>query len=134
MSHYTVLNNIFRSSCSYDTINRLSDVQLRHIENGLSIQEAIWYKFKYTDITTTKDSIVYYINNYNREKKNNNQNFTRRTFESKEKNIGTKVYSLILNQLMNYYNSHCNSRKKGEYMFMAIDGTSNNNHKCDIIC
>jgi len=133
MSWWSKLNKIFLNSCNYDVVNVLSDVQLRKINNGISIQDAVLYKLKYAEINTTKESISSFINNYNKENNINNKTFTRMSFESKEKNIGIEFYTSILNQIMDLYNTECNSRKKNEYIFMAIDGTNNNNHKYDIM-
>ena len=133
MKYFLKLNEIFLNHCTYDVVNCLSDVQLRKIDNGIRIQDALLYKFKYANINSTKENIVSLINNYNKENNINKQTFTRKSFESKERNIGNKFYSSILNEIINYYNTNCNTRNKDEYIFMAIDGMNNNNHKYDIM-
>jgi hypothetical protein len=127
------LNNIFQNCCTYDIVNGLSDVKLRNVENGLCITDALLYKFKYAQIGTTKDSIVSSINIYNKENNICNKSFTRRSFECKERNIGTQFYSNILNKIIDFYNTNCNSKNKNEYIFMAIDGTNNNDNKQNIM-
>ena len=96
MSWVSKINKIFLNSCKYDVVNVLSDVQLRKINNGISIQDALLYKFKYANLNATKESISSFINNYNKENNINNQPFTRMSFESKERNIGTRFYSSLL--------------------------------------
>jgi len=65
-SHILKLNDIITNICNYDTINKLSQKKLRNIPNGISLNDALMYKFMYAQINTTKESICAYINNYNK--------------------------------------------------------------------
>jgi len=128
-----LINAVFRNTCTYDIVNEFSDAQLRNCVGGLTLSDILLYKFKYTQINTTKDSIVSFINNSNKRIDDNCNTFTKRSFESKERNIGTPFYNYILEQLIDYFNVNCNSLKKNDYIFIAIDGTNNNNHKSNVM-
>jgi hypothetical protein len=111
----------------------MSDTQLRKIDDGLRIQDVILYKFLYTAINSTKEDITSSINNYNLENNINNKTFSRRSFESKERNIGDSFYSSLLNKIIDFYNINCNSRKLNEKVCLAIDGTNNNDNKYNVM-
>ena len=57
--------NIFKTNCNYGKINEFSDKQLRNKTNGISINDAIYYRFMYSEKSTTKQQIVSKINYMN---------------------------------------------------------------------
>ena len=59
------INKIFNDICNYNSINSLNGKHLRNIKNGISITDAIFYKFLYAKLHTTKLSIVSKINHMN---------------------------------------------------------------------
>jgi hypothetical protein len=56
------LNNIFINECSYSNINPYSPIKLRNMPNGISLTNAVSYKFRYQRLTNTKDEIVSDLN------------------------------------------------------------------------
>lgn len=120
MEQILQINNIFTNYCSYKFINK-HKIYIRHISDGINLTDAIFYKFLYSNINTTKDHITSTINYRNK------TNFTRKAYESKENNIPTFVYNSILNDLQIFYNKNCTNNNL--YTEIAVDGTNNNNHK-----
>ena len=125
------INSIINSVCSYDTINRLGGKKLRNIKGGISINDAMLYKFKYAKIGITKDSIASDINVNNRCNGFRSKSFERKSYNTKESNIPTQAYLLILHKCIELYNK-CNINKD-EIIFMAVDGSSSNNNKQNVM-
>ena len=92
---------------------------MRNILNGIQLCDAIYYKFLYSNINTTKDDCVSKINYIN------NTTFTRKAFESNENNIPDAVYFSIFEKLKKFYNENCLNEQL--YTELAVDGTNNNN-------
>ena len=113
--------DIFQSECNYVNINKNSKVKLRNRTDGIQLKDLFYYRFMYSKKDTTKESIISQINF------NNNTNFTRQAYESKENNIPVSVYANIYNKICCYYNCYCNN--ENNFKLVAIDGTYNNNNK-----
>ena len=56
------LNSIFSKIISYDFINKNNEIHLRNYKNGINLVDAIFYRFKYSQIRTTKETIASSIN------------------------------------------------------------------------
>lgn len=150
------LNNIITHICNYETINKLSNTKMRNIKNGITLNDALLYKFMYAQQEITKESAVAYINNYNKENDLNKNNFNRKAFESKENNIPLQLYELIAENIIKLYNDIVkmnnniykkeNDTKNGDvidnniignkndaitdnFTIVAVDGSSTNNNK-----
>jgi len=119
------INKIFTDMCNYTSINNLNETQLRNKKNGIHLSDAIYYKFLYAKLNTTKLSIVSQINNIN------NTSFTKQSFESKENNIPTTLYENIFCKIVAFYNTNCNSENKNETV-VAVDGTCSNDIKYNV--
>lgn len=121
---FLIINEIFLSTCNLAYINETNDVKLRNIKNGISIQDAILYRFKYAQIDSTKDEIVSTINY------NNKTNFVRSSYESKENNIGLRIYNNLLAKIKElYFNYFCDNKQQ---RYIAIDGTYNLNYNYEL--
>ena len=121
------INEIFTSVCSYETINKLGNKKLRNIKNGISLNDAMFYRFQYTKKGYTKESIIGDIN-YN---KNDNKSFDRTSYHSKEANIPIEAYRMILNKIIELYNT-CNINKE-EKIFVAVDGSYNMDNQKNVM-
>lgn len=119
------INKIFIDMCNYISINNLNETQLRNKKNGIQIFDAIYYKFLYAKLDTTKLSIVSKINNIN------NTSFTKQSYESKENNIPTTLYENIFHKIVAFYNTNCNYENKNETI-VAVDGTCSNDIKYNV--
>lgn len=119
------LVDIINSTCTYESINNLSGVNLRKRVDGINLIDAIYYRFLYAEKNSTKQQIVSKINEAN------NTVFSRQSYESKENNIPIQFYELLLNKISVYYNVCINP--KHEDICIAIDGTYNTNNKHDIM-
>ena len=134
-SHILKLNDIITNICNYDTINKLSQKKLRNIPNGISLNDALMYKFMYAQINTTKESICAYINNYNKTNNINNNTFDRKSYESKEKNIPIEFYSLMANKVIELYNNVKNAYDNdiNNLIYVAVDGSNTNDLKQNVM-
>ncbi len=81
--------------------------------------DAVKYRFKYTDINTTKEQIKSNINF------NNKNNIWRTSYDRKENNISCKLYYNILDKIRNYYNSTIDNNRN-RMTIISVDGTFNN--------
>jgi len=128
-----MLNDVFKEICNYKFINSLSDKNLRNIKNGISLNDALFYKFLYAKHDITKDAVSDYINEYNKNHNINNTKFTTKAYESKERNIPTKFYSLMFTKIQKFYNEQINTERKNEQIYIAVDGSNSNNHKQEVM-
>lgn len=120
------LNSIFKSTCCYDTINRDKKIRVRNIKNGVTLFDAIYYRFLYTNKDTTKDFITSKINEAN------NTMFSRQAFNSKENNIPLSCYQSIFEQIICLYNRQFKLSKLDD-VILAVDGTNNHDNNHNII-
>lgn len=109
----TDIINIFKSECNYNKINKIGIKKLRNKENGIKLIDAIYYRFCYTDKSSTKESVTSNIN------MNNETNFTRQGYDEKENNIPLKTYINIFHKLNTYYNKTFNL---DNIIVIGIDG------------
>lgn len=126
------LNNIIGDNINYENVNKYGNIKLRNINNGLSLNDTIYYKFLYADINSTKDDIVASINFDNVDRYNKNS-VTRRAFESKERNISTEYYMSLLKNITDYYKNNCVPTEKQELIYLAVDGCNSNNKQQDVM-
>jgi len=128
MEQILKINEIFSEYCSYNFINNKKynkkNTRMRNMFNGIQLHDALYYKFLYSDIHTTKDKITSKINYIN------NTVFTRKAYESKENNIPNSVYYSIFDKLKKFYNNNCLNKQL--YTELAVDGTNNNNNKQNV--
>lgn len=120
------VNNIFKKICNYKFINANRDTNMRN-SKGTNLLDAISYRYKYTAINKTKESVrsdlIY-----------NNQNSStskRQSFDRKESNIPSAVYSSIFNELSAFYNDKFG--KTDKLKVFAIDGSYNTDTNYDKI-
>lgn len=111
-------NELFTNECNYKNINSISDKKLRNYINGIKLNDCVYSRFLYAKKDITKERIISIINNIN------GTSFTRQAIDHKENNIPIKMYSNILNKLIEYYN--CNYNNENNRKLIAIDGTYNN--------
>ncbi len=46
------ISNIFKNCCTNDFIKDINKIKLRNKNKGITIMSALFYRFKYTDIST----------------------------------------------------------------------------------
>jgi hypothetical protein len=56
------LLDTFTSKCTYKSINKYNPIKLRDNKNGIAITDAIYYRFAYSNIHTTKNLVASDIN------------------------------------------------------------------------
>jgi hypothetical protein len=108
------INNIFKT-----TINNIyNETKIRN--NKISIFDTLLYRFKYSELTKTKQQIVSEINF-------NNKNVIDRTsFYKKDNNIPLKYYKYIFTCIKKLYNEKIKDKNKMD--IIAVDGTYINNN------
>lgn len=116
------LNEIFNNHTNYHYVNNLNHIKLRN--NKLKLTNTMFYRFSYSQIDITQQSIVSKLNF----KFDNNH--TRIAYLKKEKNINVDVYRSLFNNITNISNGNNNSKKLKVF---GIDGVYNN-HKNDNSC
>lgn len=131
------LNNTFKTDCTYNTIKEINKIKeadiatpikvtkMRNIDEGIELMDAIYYKFRYTEKTITKQDIVSEFNY------DNKMNFTLQAYYKKESHIPVELYMTISNEITKNYNKYFCKGK--EPRLIAIDGTYNNNSNMDEI-
>ena len=122
--------NVFKDCCNYQTINKLSDIKLRNIVGGIQIQDALIYRFLYSEIGSTKEEISDNINILN------NTNFSRQSFERKDSNIPLSFYNYILSKICiinNNINTDNNIYLADGPNLIGVDGVYNNDHDRNIM-
>ena len=104
----TKINNVFIT-----TINSIyKETKIRN--RKLTILDTILYRFKYSQINTTKQNIVSSINY------DNNKIINRTSYDRKDNNIPLKYYRYIFTSIKNIYN---NTFKNNTYNnIIAVDG------------
>ena len=110
---HNLLNNIFNKHLSNIYTNN------KIIRSEISEDKLIYYKFKYTKGTETKQNIVSNINF----KFNTSHNAT--SYYKKEKNISLDTYKNILRDIKDLY-SKINNDNNNNKSIIAIDGTYGN--------
>lgn len=120
------ISKIFKECCSNDFIKDYNNIKLREKHKGVSLISALFYRFKYTDISTTKQKIVSYINNLN------GYTISRQAFDSKDNNISINFYRQMYLKIINYFNLSINGAKNDPILplqdqaqdpkIVAIDG------------
>jgi len=79
------IQGIIKKHCNYKTINK-DKVKMRNIKKGINLLSALTYRFMYTFLGTTQDSITSSLNN------DNSASFSREAYYAKEDNIQVDVY------------------------------------------
>lgn len=97
-----------------------NDTKLR--KRKLTNIEAVKFRFMYSKIDTTKESIKSSLN-YDK-----NYSINRSSYDRKENNISLDLYLNILNNIRNYYN---NNHNKSKVLILSVDGTFNNTINID---
>jgi hypothetical protein len=110
-----IVSRIFNNK----SINKYSTKKLRYKKNGISLIDAIFYRFAYSQNETTKQTIVSSINF------KNNTEFSRQAFEKKDLSVPVKTYQLFFQEIVKLYNNFANSLKINR--LVGIDGTYNLN-------
>lgn len=105
------INSIFKLIPEWNN----SDLKLRKYK--LSNIDAVKYRFFYSQIHTTKESIKSSINY------DNKYTIHRTSYDRKENNISLDMYLKILNKIRNYYTNNYN---KSNVLILSVDGTFNN--------
>ncbi|MEK7615540.1 MAG: transposase, partial [Patescibacteria group bacterium] len=121
------LNKIFIKHSNYKFVNFINDIKLRNNKDGLRLEDALIYRFMYSDPNSTKESITSHIN-YVYE-----TTFDRQTFDSKENNIGIDVYlsifedifKLVSTPTINLLHDPVNTLDIKNHVMVGIDGTYN---------
>ena len=111
------LNSIF-NDINYDNINAYSKKCIRNRINGISLQNAILFRFKYARKYETKESIANNINY------TNNTNYDRTCYIKKEYNISASFFEQLSKQIYMICHEHIG---KNANKIIAIDGTCSNN-------
>ena len=129
------LNDIIRDICNYDTINKIGKKQLRNIKDGVSLNDAIMFKFMYAQPNATKENITAFINNYNKTNSINQNKFDRKAYESKERNIPTEIYSMMAHRVIELYNDikSIYDNDHNNLVYMAVDGSNTNDNKYSVM-
>jgi len=109
------IQDIIKKHCNYKTINK-DKVKMRNIKKGINLLSALTYRFMYTFLGTTQDSITSSLNN------DSSASFSREAYYAKEDNIQIDVYINIFNDLYAHYNSTFN---KETINIVGVDGTYN---------
>ena len=126
MNNLNIFNNIFKDVLTYKFINSINKVKMRNIKNGITLTDAVYYKFYYCKKEITKLLTSSKIN-----MKCSNI-FEQTSYDRKENNISCDVYNTILTKIVDFYKSNC-LRSNNEYIFVAVDGSSSNDNKQNII-
>jgi hypothetical protein len=95
------------------------------MKHGIKLHDAIYYKFKYTEINSTKTSITSHINYIN------NTTFTTQSYDSKENNISNDIYESLFLKTISLYDNICDT--KSDIRYIAVDGTNTNDTKYNVI-
>jgi hypothetical protein len=108
------INNIFKT-----TINNIyNETKIRN--NKITIYDILLYRFKYSELTKTKQQIVSEINF------NNKEVIDRTSFYKKDNNIPLKYYKYIFTCIKKLYNEKIKDKNKID--IIAVDGTYINNN------
>jgi hypothetical protein len=106
-------NRIF-SNINYKFINKFqTDKQMRN-SKGITLQNTLLFRFKYTENNTTKTNISCTINYKNK------KDVHRTCYLRKEQNLSLNLYKFLSKQVYN----NCN--KINKKMIVAVDGTCSN--------
>lgn len=114
------LLDTFNTECTYKSINKYNPIKLRNIKNGITLTDAIYYRFAYSNIQTTKDLVASDINMINK------TSFSRQAYEAKDNNIPVKLYSNLLEKISTI-NNKCNASDK--IKTISIDGSYSRNRE-----
>lgn len=106
---------IISANCTYNNINKKKSIKMRN--RSIQLLDAFVYRFQYSLLGTTKESIASDLNFIN------NKNFSRQAYDGKEKNIPSTVYLKIYNDLCAYYNT--NFGVTDQLKVIGVDGTYN---------
>jgi hypothetical protein len=117
--------DIFAKECNYKKVNDISDVKLRNKKNGIKLQDAIYYRFKYAEKNVTKQEITSSINLLN------NTSFARNNIDGKEKNISLEFYKSLFSKIIKVHNKYVPKSK--DLIVVAVDGTYNNDNNRNIM-
>src|SRR5580704_13548089 len=116
------IRDIIKKNCNYKTINDNNVVKMRNNKTGIDLLHALTYRFMYTYMNTTKQSITSSLNY------DNGTMFTRQAYDAKESNIPPSVYINVHNDLYTYY---CDTFTKERINIVGVDGTYNINRQYD---
>jgi hypothetical protein len=87
----------------------------------------------YAQTDITKESVTALVNARRREKNINCKIFTRKAYDSKEKNIPTKCYETLLTEIKKLYCNICKNENIIDPNIIAVDGTNNNTTNYDVM-
>jgi len=113
------LNNIFFNLETKIRKDVEKSLNIKTIKRDIDFINILLYKFKYSSLNTTKESIV---NSYNY---NNNTKFSQQSFEKKERKIPIHFYNKLFYDVCSLYKSLANIDSKKPILFSS-DGTFNN--------
>lgn len=114
------ISYIFSNNCNYSNIRKNSSVKMRDITDGIKLLDALTYRYLYTFKDISKEQVLSTLNY------KNNDNYKRQSYDSKEGNIPTFVFSDIFNNLSCYFNTNY---VDNETIVLGVDGTYNCNVK-----
>lgn len=118
MNKLLELNNIFSNLKEYSKKHKLVT---RNIENGLTLDDALLFKLKTTELGKTQINAASDINNKNIKNDKQPKHYT--LFTKKEKNITLPFYKDICDQILELTNAVCNSNLDSELSFVNTDGS-----------
>jgi len=107
------LNCIFKQIHNWSNCNE--ETKLRN--SKISLRDAVYYRFMYSQIDKTKQEITSYLNF------TNDCNISRTSYDRKENNISIKLYTKILDDLRSFYYTNCSNTGT---LILSVDGTFNN--------
>jgi hypothetical protein len=122
MAFITKINNIISRIFDIKSINKYSTKKLRYKTDGISLIDAVYYRFACSQNEVTKQSIASDIN------LKSNTSFSRQAFEKKESSIPVKTYQLFIflsKKFVKLYNTFTNATKINR--IVGVDGTNNLN-------
>lgn len=106
------LNSIFGGISKW---TNKENIKLRN--NKISLNDAVYYRFLYSQINKTKEQISSSINF------DNKCTIRRTSYDRKENNISINLYIKLLNEIRNFYNKNCDYNNA---LVISVDGTFNN--------
>src|SRR5580698_5150456 len=121
MYNFKVSNilNIIKDTCTYETINKISNIKLRNKINGINLNTAFLYRYLSCKKWETRNHVVSILNH------NNKTSFTRQGYDSKEQNIPVKIYETIFRKVSTYYHDTFLNTPSNTPRYIAVDGTYN---------
>ncbi len=115
------ITDIVNGICTYEEINKWSEIKMRNRKNGIKLPSVVYYQFVYSKKDNTRQNITSNINC------RTDSEFARQSYDEKANNVPILIYCKLFDAVKEYYNSTYadGSRTK----LIAIDGTYNNDNK-----